>query len=141
MKYKTIEPWKYELLTDEHVVIKLGDDCEFNHVYFSCIKVVGEGMYSLLIHKSYAWNGSNDPAIDTITSMKASLVHDVLCQAINEKLLSSKHRKACDRVYYEICKSEGMNPFRAWYQYKTMRKGIALYNKLKIATYGKVYEI
>ena len=69
---------------------------------------------SLYIADGYAWDGATG-AIDTVTIMRASLVHDALYQLMREKLLSQDYFYAVNRVLHSMCLEDGMNWFRAWY--------------------------
>ena len=61
------------------------------------------------------------PAIDTKTFMRASLVHDALCQLMRAELLPQSVREDADKVMRKICLEDGMARFRAWYAYKVVR--------------------
>lgn len=69
----------------------------------------------------YAWDGASGPAVDTPSNRRASLVHDALYQLIKKGLLSKKFRKKADKLYRKICLEDGMNPFRAWLEYRGVR--------------------
>ena len=46
----------------------------------------------MIVEKDYAWDGPSGPTIDTSNSMRASLVHDVLYQAMREEGLAYEFR-------------------------------------------------
>jgi len=50
----------------------------------------------LLIRKGYAWDGCSGPTKDTLSNMRAGLVHDALYQLMRERLLDSRYRKEAD---------------------------------------------
>lgn len=133
MKYRLTEPQYYIVAENIYVPIQL-EAPAFTHEFFQ----FEEGR--MLVKEDYAWDGPSGPAIDTLNSMLASAVHDALYQAIELGLLSSRYRKQCDRVYYDLCRKNGMSRFRAWYQYSTIRKFYKPWKKLFRKDYTKVYE-
>ena len=48
------------------------------------------------VQKDYAWDGPSGPTIDTRNSLRASLVHDVLYQAMREGGLPRTFRRRAD---------------------------------------------
>lgn len=77
---------------------------------------------NLTIIKGYAWDGPSGPAIDTLSFMRGSLVHDALYQLMREKELDNdKHREVADRILQRICKEDGMWSLRAWWIYHSVR--------------------
>ena len=76
----------------------------------------------LTIRAGYAWDGPSGPAFHTATILRATLVHDALCQLIGDlKRLSPDHQRAVDRLFFALCREDGMNRFRATYVYLTVR--------------------
>jgi hypothetical protein len=71
----------------------------------------------LTIKEGYAWDGPSGPTIDTVTGLRASLVHDALYQLIRMKLLDKRGRKIADKLFHRILLSDRMAPWRArlWY--------------------------
>jgi hypothetical protein len=53
--------------------------------------------------------------------MRGSLIHDVLYQAMREGQLPSRYRKIADEELLRMCLADGMNRFRAWYVFKSLR--------------------
>jgi hypothetical protein len=76
----------------------------------------------LMISKGYSWDGASGPAIDTETIMRGSLVHDALYELMGERILDRSLRKKVDKVFYKICREDGMSWFRAKYVYWTVRR-------------------
>lgn len=76
------------------------------------IKLTKNG--KLIIEKYYAWDGASGPTFDTPSSIKGSLVHDVLYQLMRLELLDIKWRKTADDLLEEICKHCGMSSWRAY---------------------------
>ena len=69
----------------------------------------------------YRWDGPSGPTIDTSNGMRASLVHDGLYQALREKWLCPKARKAADIEFLRILKADGMTWWRRWGWYLGVR--------------------
>lgn len=75
----------------------------------------------LVIEKGYAWDGASG-GWDTKTFMRGSLVHDALCQLINEGLLPKHHQETADNLLKEICIEDGMSSIRAWWVHCVVRR-------------------
>ena len=135
MRYKKIKPYKYRNLADESVNFDYAGD-------ILCADIqIFTGKLNIML--GFEWDGASGPAFDTKNSMKASMFHDAGCRLINKGLLGKSERKKVDRLYYDICLKEGMNPFRAWYQYQAIRfyqRNKKKFEKLE-ADYNKVYEV
>lgn len=56
----------------------------------------------------YAWNGASGPVPDTHRTLRATLIHDVLYQAIREGQISRVSRLLADDVMDAILKEDGM---------------------------------
>lgn len=121
MKYRSLRNWKYELLEMYKIEI------EIDYAAYARSSYLALRHGTLFIFKGYAWDGPSGPTIDTKTFMRASLVHDALCQLIAEGKLDKKYRKRADEILREICLEDGMSKFRAWYVYNAVR----MYSKLK----------
>jgi hypothetical protein len=71
----------------------------------------------LAVRKGFRWDGASGPAIDTITNMRASMVHDAIINMIQagkiEGHLNNKLRT--DMAYFRLAREDGMNLFRAVY--------------------------
>ena len=77
----------------------------------------------LWIKAGYAWDGPSGPTIDTLTFMRASLVHDALYQLIRMGHLDLEWRKQADEELRKICLQDNMCKVRAWYVYQGIKKG------------------
>lgn len=62
----------------------------------------------LTVNAWYAWDGNSGPCVDTISSMEASCVHDVLCDYINMGWLPQYLQPIADQEYYILCTKKGM---------------------------------
>ena len=100
MKY--YEGYKYQLAEDEVFFTAIYPRERIDHPFFE-INPTG-----IVIAKAgYAWDGSTGAA-DTIDSQSASLLHDIICQAIQLGLLDKGYKPAGDLEYYRLCVKNGM---------------------------------
>lgn len=68
----------------------------------------------LVINRGYAWDGATG-AFDTEDIIKASCVHDVFCELINEGLLPEYIQALADEEFRRIEKQQKMSwPRRMW---------------------------
>ncbi len=68
---------------------------------------------TLIIHQGYAWDGPSGITFDTPSSMRGSLVHDVLYQAMRSEFIPRSFQKAADEELKRICIEDGMWAWRA----------------------------
>ena len=120
MKYRSLENWKYELLEDEEIPVRIPAIITHEYITIS-MRPKGFPVRLLTVRTRYAWDGPSGPTFDTKTFMRASLFHDALCQLIGEGLLDKKYRKYADQLFRKICLEDGMSKFRAWYVYLAVR--------------------
>ena len=111
MKYSE---YKYKFKVEENFSIELPFKIpDFEHPYASSKDSILE------IKKGYAWDGASGPIINTRDTLVASLVHDVLYQAMRLNLIKSskENRKIADKNFFEILKMHGVNAIRrkVWY--------------------------
>lgn len=111
MKYTE---YKYKFKVEENFSIKLPYKIpDFEHQYASSKDSI------LSIKKGYAWDGASGPIINTRDTLVASLVHDVLYQAMRLNLIksNSENKKIADKIFFEILKMHGVNSIRrkVWY--------------------------
>ena len=111
MKYSK---YKYKFKVEENFSIELPFKIpDFVHPYAS----LKDGILS--VKRGYAWDGASGPVINTRDTLVASLVHDVLYQAMRLNLIkpSKENRKIADKNFFEILKMNGVNSFRSkvWY--------------------------
>lgn len=73
---------------------------------------------TIKINEGYAWDGASGPTFDTKSSMRGSLIHDVLYQAMDLGLLNKVYKDTADNELRKICIEDGMWKIRAnaWYQ-------------------------
>ena len=111
MKYSK---YKYKFKVEENFSIELPFKIpDFVHSYAS----LKDGILS--VKRGYAWDGASGPIINTRDTLVASLVHDVLYQAMRLNLIKSSkdNRKIADKNFFEILKMNGVNSIRrkVWY--------------------------
>ena len=111
MKYSK---YKYKFKVEENFSIELPFKIpDFVHPYAS----LKDGILS--VKKGYAWDGASGPIINTRDTLVASLVHDVLYQAMRLNLIKSskENRTIADKNFFEILKMNGVNSIRrkVWY--------------------------
>jgi len=132
IKYK--KGYKYQLEDD----FKASLNFECPDVESDYIRIKDNVLY---IKKGYAWDGCSGPTIDSIKSMRASLVHDALYQLIRYSLIPAKFRLLADLLFYVILKLDRFNPMRAWYYYQAVKnfacKAASPSHKKKVITAPK----
>ena len=111
MKYSK---YKYKFKVEETFSIELPFKIpDFVHPYAS----LKDGILS--VKRGYAWDGASGPIINTRDTLVASLVHDVLYQAMRLNLIKSskENRMIADKNFFEILKMNGVNSIRrkVWY--------------------------
>ena len=111
MKYSK---YKYKFKVEENFSIELPFKIpDFVHPYAS----LKDGVLS--VKRGYAWDGASGPIINTRDTLVASLVHDVLYQAMRLNLIKSskENRQIADKNFFEILKMNGVNSIRrkVWY--------------------------
>jgi hypothetical protein len=73
----------------------------------------------------YAWDGPSGPALDTKDSMISSLLHDALCQAMNEGLLPRECHEAVDTFFRVVNRRAHMFSLRRWWFHAGVRLNAA----------------
>ena len=81
----------------------------------------------VIIYKNYSWDGPSGPTIDSESSLRASLIHDVLYQIsrkyydrISDEVFKA-FRKAADDEFRVILKDDGMPKLRRWIWWGSVR--------------------
>lgn len=111
IEYK--EGYKYQLceVYKDHISIRPEVDIVTRYILLS---VNGE----LEIRYGYAWDGASGPTIDTLNSMRATLVHDALHQLMRMGLLDRKWKTKTDLLFEEMLVEDDMSKCRArvWFR-------------------------
>jgi hypothetical protein len=109
--------WKYQLGQDHVENLELKPREAISTAF---IKYSKNGR--LRIKKGYAWDGPSGPMVDDSSNMRASLVHDVLYQLMRMGELDHKSNRAlADKIFFEMCRQDGMKPLRAKWALDALR--------------------
>ncbi len=111
LRYQELHGYKYRVWTEESVCINMRfDEPIIGNRYFKLY--VGNdahpGQTLLSVKEDYMWDGPSGPTIDDRTNMRASLVHDVLYQAMREGLIDRSYRKAADQELRRLMIKDGL---------------------------------
>jgi len=106
----------YQLMRDFAIKTNIKRIKKVKHEF---IDLNSEGL--ILIKSGYAWDGPSGPTLDTHTFMRGSLVHDAFYELIRLGFVDKKDRKKADKLLREMCITDGMTKFRAWYVYNSLR--------------------
>ena len=115
IKYRE-RKYKYQLVEDYEVNIDITSYSVLRELFMLYV----DG--TLIVKSGYAWDGPSGPTIDTQDFMRGSLVHDVLYQMMREYLLSLDCKDKADEILRDICKEDGMSPFRAAYVFEAVQR-------------------
>ena len=122
IKYK--KSYKYQLAQDYTVWVGVVPEKPIDTPFLSL------GMAGVLTIKAgYAWDGATNPAWDTKTNMRASLVHDALYQLMREEKISVSFRRQADSLLRDLMVEDGAFKIRAWYYFRAVQLA-----GLKVAT-------
>lgn len=135
MKYKRLGNYKYQNIETVTMLTDIKSDKDVGNPY---VNISADGI--LTINKGYSWDGPSGPTIDTKTFMRGSLIHDALYQLMREGYIDRSYRDYSDRLLKKICLEDGMNKFRAWYVYISL-KWFGSKNAEPIEKFNKIYEI
>ena len=71
----------------------------------------------LTAFQGFRWDGATGPTLQPKSSVRATLVHDVMCAAIAQGALLRDSRANADLIFREILKADRMPKFRRdiWY--------------------------
>jgi hypothetical protein len=76
----------------------------------------------VVIRAGYAWDGASGPTIDTLTSMRCSLVHDALYQLIRMGLIHETFKGLADELLCKIGIHDDMWKVRAHLWHKMVEE-------------------
>jgi len=85
------------------------------------IELTSQGL--LTLYKNFKWNGSTFVQ-DTPMCMRASAFHDALSKLISQNLISALFKITVDKLYFKICRDDGMS----WLQAKIRYAGLRAYD-------------
>lgn len=99
---------KYKYVTEKEYSVKTNiTGYSIDHQYFS---LSTDGI--LTAKQNYAWDGMS-VVPDSAYGKIASLYHDILYQAMRLELLPRSQKSKADKLFYDICIQDGMNPLLA----------------------------
>jgi hypothetical protein len=81
------------------------------------LRIIGT---ALIAKAGYAWDGASG-GIDSDAFMRGSLVHDVLCQAMELRLLSYDYWDRAADELGRICREDGMWSARCWWVVRAVK--------------------
>ncbi|MCY4128226.1 MAG: DUF1353 domain-containing protein [Gammaproteobacteria bacterium] len=115
--------WRYKLEDDFHLDfekefgLSLHTKSEINGKFYTISD------RELSAKQGYAWDGASGPVVQTKNSVRATLVHDIMCQAMamNDLFRTRRNRKIADRIFLLILKQDGMAWLRRQVWYRAVR--------------------
>ena len=116
MKYKKFN-YKFQLaenLEEQLINASILPD-EVDAEYFN----ISDGC--IFIKEGYAWDGASGPVFNTRNTLKASLIHDVLCQGMRIGIIEDTYRKSADKELRDQMIKSGVIKIRAWIWYFAVR--------------------
>lgn len=117
--------YKYEVVSPYTTLVNTHPPVSFNNDFFSLHK---SGL--LIIREGYRWDGASGPMIDTISTMRASCVHDALYQMIRMGGIPKNMKAKADEEFARILKedyhptnkfSQAWSHFRAAYAHTAVK--------------------
>lgn len=128
IQYDELRPrWKYVLtgaceyeIPRELYLDLDGDDCNFILSHDRDLPVAVIYPNKILGMRGYRWDGATG-ATDHPKFQRASLFHDIGCQAIDEALIPPWNQARIDRIMYLISREDGFNVIRALVRYGFVR--------------------
>ena len=80
-----------------------------------CMVVTFHAVKAVTLYAGYAWDGNSGPAVNTLTCLRASALHDAWCQAMGVDIFENSFRNwaAGASEYQRICRQDGMSWLRA----------------------------
>ena len=101
MKWK--KGYKYQLTSTSDFQTTFRPKEDINHEF---IRLTKNGV--LTLYKGYACDGPTWPAIDTLSFMRGSFVHDALAQLMRAKLLDHRDWRRADHNLEHYVMADGM---------------------------------
>ncbi len=118
------ERYKYQMINDYKLKLNFKPEKTIIADFFAF-----DSNGFLSIRDGYMWDGASGPTLDTISTMRASCVHDVGYQMIRTAKIDPSYKKSFDKELSRIMK-EDYNPswfggslwskFRAGYYYQAV---------------------
>jgi hypothetical protein len=105
IKYRELESYKYQLWETYSIRTPIKPEGSIP-IRTTFIDLDLDGV--LRIRPGYAWDGPSGTTKDDKANMRASLLHDALCQLGRMGMLAGSKREAIDAYFISICKTDGM---------------------------------
>lgn len=110
--------YRYQLAEDYTFASPILPDVDISTRF---VKLTRAGL--LTIREDYAWDGPSGPTADTLSTMRAALVHDALYSLMREgKLDHGRWRAVVDRIFRNILLEDGVFPPRAEFFYRGVQQ-------------------
>jgi len=120
MEYRKLKGYKYQVMKMESFKTPLRYGVKVKTPF---IRLGKTGALTAL--KGYCWDGASGPTIDTESTMRASLAHDMCYQLIRDgwipKVKWKENKAIADTLFYHILLEDGMGKVRAWYYYRAVK--------------------
>ena len=113
-RFKVVNPGVYELQEDYEVPY-CSHIYNYNLNVYPLMSINNAGW--IVIKKGFRWDGPSGPAINTVNTMAASMVHDCLYRMMRKNFIRPKHKAKADKLYRRMLKGAGVGWFRRWYQW------------------------
>lgn len=99
--------YKYQLYKEYIIFVPWLDGYQVNKKFF----LIDDG--TIIIKEGYCWDGPSGPTFDSKSTMRASLVHDVLCQCMAYDLLPKIIWRDSNDLLYKMMVEDGAWKWRA----------------------------
>ena len=110
-RYKLAKDYRLDFAKDHGQSLVVLTDCQTRHYSLTATKVFAWAGYS--------WDGASGPVVQTKNSVRATLVHDIMYQAMASGGVPAtrRNRKIADRIFLAVLKEDGMTwaRRRAWH--------------------------
>ena len=126
IEYKKL-PWKWRRkykyeLTQDHTMwlrdLPAGIQLKEHRSKYIELTKNSHGEWWLTVKKGYQWDGTSGYiTIDTKSSMRGGLIHDVLFQLMRERVLAQNCFEWVNRLFRKILLEDGFSRFRASYYF------------------------
>jgi hypothetical protein len=120
VKYTPITRYKYRVVEDCSVPTKILPPVPIDQEDFSI-----SGLGLVTAKRGYLWDGPSGPTIDRKENMRASLIHDVLAEAMRQGLLPQDCWIPANEELGRLCIEDGMSP---WWAKNIYVRGVSLTN-------------
>ena len=114
MQYYEMKSYRFQVAEDTELEL-INDIPNIEFDWFSVSN------RKIQIKKGYAWDGASGPTINTKDTIKASLIHDCLYQAMRLGIIDESNRKTADKELRDQMIKAGCWKIRAYIWYIMVR--------------------